>query len=164
MSEGAERDVEIQLRRTIEGVIGVPATEGNQIEVLRNGVEVFPAMLEAIDGAQRSIDFLTFVYWKGAIGTKFAERLAARAKEGVRVRLLLDGFGCNPIDRDLVTMMDDAGVHVRWFRPLPRFMLGADEPPHSPQGARRGRGHRVHRRHRHRRRVGRRRAERARVA
>lgn len=125
MSEGGERDVELQLRRTIEGVIGVPATEGNQIEVLRNGVEVFPAMLEAIDGAQRSIDFLTFVYWKGAIGTKFAERLAARAKEGVRVRLLLDGFGCNPIDRDLVTMMDDAGVHVRWFRPLTRFMLGA---------------------------------------
>ncbi len=120
-----ERDVEIQLRRTIEGIIGVPATEGNQIEVLHNGVEVFPAMLEAIDGAQRCIDFLTFVYWKGAIGTKFAERLAARAKEGLRVRLLLDGFGCNPIDRELVTMMDDAGVHVRWFRPLPRFRLGS---------------------------------------
>ncbi|RPI07214.1 MAG: cardiolipin synthase B, partial [Actinobacteria bacterium] len=125
MGEEAEREDETDLRRTIEGVIGVPATEGNQIDVLRNGIEVFPAMLDAIDEAQRCIDFLTFVYWKGAIGTKFAERLAARAKEGLRVRLLLDGFGCNPIDRELVTMMDEAGVHVRWFRPLPRFMLGS---------------------------------------
>ena len=75
-------DPEVDLRRTIEGLIGVPATEGNQIDVLRNGVEVFPAMLEAIDGAQRTIDFLTFVYWKGRIGTEFAEHLAARAREG----------------------------------------------------------------------------------
>ena len=73
-------DPEVDLRRTIEGLIGVPATEGNQIDVLRNGIEVFPAMLEAIDGAQHSIDFLTFVYWKGRIGAEFAEHLAARAR------------------------------------------------------------------------------------
>ena len=70
-------DAETQLRRTIEGLIGVPATDGNQIDVLRNGVEIFPAMLEAIDDAQRTIDFLTFVYWKGRIGTEFAEHLSA---------------------------------------------------------------------------------------
>ena len=57
-----------QIRRMLEGVIGVPATEGNRIEVLRNGDEIFPAMLEAIDGAEHTIDFLTFVYWQGEIG------------------------------------------------------------------------------------------------
>ena len=49
----------------LEGVIGVPATEGNRIDVLRNGDEIFPAMLDAIDGAEHTIDFLTFVYWEG---------------------------------------------------------------------------------------------------
>ena len=118
-------DAETQLRRTVEGLIGVPATDGNQIDVLRNGVEVFPAMLEAIDGAQRTIDFLTFVYWKGRIGTEFAEHLSARARAGVRVRVLLDAFGCKPFDRALVTMMDEAGVRIRWFRPFHRLKPGS---------------------------------------
>ena len=88
-----------ELRRTLEGVIGVPATEGNRIEVLRNGDEIFPAMLDAISEAEHTIDFLTFVYWSGEIGTEFARRLAARAQAGVRVRVLLDAWGARPMDR-----------------------------------------------------------------
>ena len=57
-----------RLRRILEGVIGVPATEGNRIDVSRNGVEIFPAMLQAIDDAEHTVDFLTFVYWTGEIG------------------------------------------------------------------------------------------------
>ena len=52
-------------RRVFEVVLGVPATEGNQVRVLRNGDRIFPAMLDAIASAQRTIDFLTFVYWTG---------------------------------------------------------------------------------------------------
>jgi cardiolipin synthase len=61
-----------EIRRKLEGVLGVPATEGNQVDVLRNGDEIFPAMLEAISGARHAIDFLTFVYWRAEIGTRFA--------------------------------------------------------------------------------------------
>ena len=43
-------------RRAIEGVIGVPATEGNRVDVLRNGDEIFPAMLDAIGSAENTID------------------------------------------------------------------------------------------------------------
>jgi cardiolipin synthase len=111
----------VRFRRTLEGVIGVPATEGNRIEVLRNGEEIFPAMLEAIDGATTTIDFLTFVYWQGGIGTRFARSLAARAEAGVRVRVLLDSWGANPIDRPSIDLMESAGVAVHWFRPLHRF-------------------------------------------
>ena len=64
-----------RVRRRLEGVIGVPATEGNRIDVLRNGDEIFPALLEAIDGAEHTIDFLTFVYWEGEIGTELAAHL-----------------------------------------------------------------------------------------
>jgi cardiolipin synthase len=88
-----------ELRRTLEGVLGTPATEGNRIDVLRNGDEIFPAMLEAIDAAEHTIDFLTFVYWSGEIGTEFAARLAQRADDGVRVRVLLDAWGAHPMDR-----------------------------------------------------------------
>jgi cardiolipin synthase A/B len=112
-----------RLRRTLEGTIGVPATEGNALDVLRNGDQIFPAMLESIAGAQHTIDLLTFVYWRGEIGTKFAEELAERARAGVRVRLLLDAWGAQSIDRSLTTMMGEAGVHIRWFRPLSRMQL-----------------------------------------
>jgi cardiolipin synthase len=111
-------------RRTLEGVLGLPATEGNRIVVLRNGDEIFPPMLDAIDAAERTIDFLTFVYWKGDIGTRFAKALCARARAGVRVRILLDGWGARPIEMRLIDDMADAGVQVRWFRPLRRFRPG----------------------------------------
>jgi cardiolipin synthase len=114
-----------RVRRVIEGVIGVPATEGNVIEALRNGDEIFPAMLEAIEDAHDTIDFLTFVYWEGTIGREFARRLAGRARAGVRVRVLLDAWGAKPIERSLVVAMQEAGVLVRWFRPLRRLRPGS---------------------------------------
>lgn len=122
--EDATPDPIAQLRRTVEGIIGVPATEGNHIDVLRNGDQIFPAMLEAIGSASRTIDFLTFVYWEGKIGREFAHALADRAKEGVRVRVLLDAWGARPIERPLVELMEQAGTTIRWFRPLHRFRLG----------------------------------------
>ena len=122
--DDAADDPADQLRRTIEGVIGVPATEGNRIDVLRNGDEIFPAMLEAIGKARRTIDLLTFVYWEGQIGREFAHALADRAKAGARVRVLLDAWGARPIDKTMVDMMEDAGATIRWFRPLHRFRPG----------------------------------------
>jgi cardiolipin synthase len=111
-------------RRTLEGVIGVPATEGNRVTVLHNGDEIFPSMLEAIDRAQHTIDFLTFVYWKGEIGVEIADALSRRAIAGVRARVLLDAWGSKPIDGHLIDKMKEAGVHLHWFRPLSRVRLG----------------------------------------
>ena len=91
-----------RFRRSLEGILGVPATEGNLVEVLRNGNEIFPAMLEAITDAEHTIDFLTFVYWRGEIGTAFAEALSERARKGVRVRVLLDAWGAHPIDHESI--------------------------------------------------------------
>ena len=108
-------------RRILEGVVGIPATDGNQLEVLRNGDEIFPRMLEAISGATRTVDFLTFVYWKGEIGEEFAKRLAERARAGIRVRVLLDAWGARPVERRLIDLMTEAGANVNWFRPLRRL-------------------------------------------
>ena len=62
-------------RRRLESLLGVPATDGNQIDILRNGDEIFASMLEAIRSARRTIDFLTFVYWTGDITIEFADAL-----------------------------------------------------------------------------------------
>lgn len=105
-------------KRMLEAVLGVPVTTGNQIEVLKNGDQIFPAMFDAIDSAERSIDFLTFVYWNGEIGKEFARHLSAKAKEGVRVRVLLDAAGAWELDTEVVDGMDEAGCDVRWFRPI----------------------------------------------
>ncbi len=105
-------------RRALEGLLGVPATEGNQIEVLRNGDQIFPAMLEAIRKATSTVDFLTFIYWEASIGEEFAEALADRAENGVRVRVLLDALGAHRMDRRLIERMTTAGAHVEWFRPV----------------------------------------------
>lgn len=105
-----------RLRRRLERLIGVAATEGNELVPLRNGDEIFPAMLDAIRSARHTIDMMTFVYWRGRIAHDFASALADRAREGVRVRLLLDGFGAKQIEGRLLDLMIEAGVQVAWFR------------------------------------------------
>ncbi|MEO8329584.1 MAG: phospholipase D-like domain-containing protein [Candidatus Nanopelagicales bacterium] len=104
------------IRRRLEALIGIPATEGNQITVLRNGDEIFPAMLEAIRGAQHSIDFMTYVYWRGDVAHEFAAALSERAEHGLRVRVLIDAVGGLKIEKGLVNQMSAAGVSVQWFR------------------------------------------------
>ena len=69
----AREDIRRQLRRSLECLVGVHFTEGNAITVLRNGDEIFPAMLEAIRKAQHTVDLMTFVYWKGWPAQQFAD-------------------------------------------------------------------------------------------
>ncbi|MER6033870.1 MULTISPECIES: phospholipase D-like domain-containing protein [unclassified Streptomyces] len=105
-----------RLRRRLERLLGIAATEGNRLTRLRNGDAIFPAMLEAIRSARHTIDMMTFVYWRGEIAHEFADALAERARAGLRVRLLLDGFGAKEIEPRLLNAMDEAGVQVAWFR------------------------------------------------
>ncbi|MCM2389592.1 phospholipase D-like domain-containing protein [Streptomyces albipurpureus] len=105
-----------RLRRRLERLLGIAMTEGNALLPLRNGDAIFDAMLEGIRSAQHTVDMMTFVYWKGDIARQFAEALSECARRGVRVRLLLDGFGSRLIETDLLQSMERAGVTVAWFR------------------------------------------------
>ena len=104
------------VRRRLEGLLGIPATEGNEVTVLRNGDEIFPSMLQAIRDAERTIDLLTYIYWTGPIAEEMAHALAERARAGLRVRVLIDAIGGRLLESDLVEHMEDCGVHVSWFR------------------------------------------------
>jgi len=117
LDESKDPDGVQRLRRSVEALVGIPATEGNEITRLRNGDEIFPAMLAAVRAATRTVDMLTFVYWKGAIATEFAEALAERATAGVRIRLLLDAIGARQMEKPLLEKIEEAGGQVEWFRP-----------------------------------------------
>ncbi|MFF3745976.1 phospholipase D-like domain-containing protein [Streptomyces kronopolitis] len=114
MADAPERAQRI--RRRLERLIGIAATEGNSLIPLRNGDEIFAAMLAGIGAAEHTVDMMTFVYWTGDIARRFAAALSERAQAGVRVRLLLDGFGSRLIEKDQLESMERAGVQVAWFR------------------------------------------------
>jgi cardiolipin synthase len=114
---------DINYRSILESTIGIPFSEYNSIEVLQNGNEIFPAMLEAIKAAEHQIDLLTFVYWSGEIAVRFAKELAQKAKDGLQVRVLLDCYGAAYMPDKLAQMMEDDGVEIQWFRPLVRWKV-----------------------------------------
>lgn len=112
-----------RFRRALEAYGGVCFTEGNSVKRLHNGVEIFPALLDAIAEAEHRIDFVTFVYWTGDIAQKTAHALAERARAGVSVHILLDAVGARLMDQELVAMLEDAGAEVAWFRPVTRWKV-----------------------------------------
>ena len=112
-----------QFERAMSMLMGPAIVGGNRVQELVNGDCIFPAMLEAIRGARRTVLFETFIYWSGDIGTAFAEALSERARAGVKVHVLLDWVGSTRVDRRLVHMMRDCGVEVRMFHPLRWYHL-----------------------------------------
>jgi cardiolipin synthase len=113
-----------QFFRAMGMLLGPGIVGGNRVTALQNGDEIFPAMLEAIRGARRTVLFETFIYWSGEIGEAFAEALAERARAGVKVHVLLDWVGSLKVDQKLVDTMRDAGVEVHRFHPLRWYNLG----------------------------------------
>ena len=103
--------------RELGVLLGPPFLQGTQVRVLLNGDQIFPPMLEAIRGAQVSITFETYIYWQGDIGREFASALAERARQGVKVHVLLDWVGSAKMDDGLVAQMTQAGVQVKRFHP-----------------------------------------------
>jgi cardiolipin synthase len=108
--------------RLLESLTGSPVRQGNRVEILRNGDQIFPAMVEGIESAQHNIDFSTYIYWTGGPTiAAFGDALVQRASAGVEVSILLDAVGSAvKIDRKLVQRLRDAGAMVEWFRP-PRW-------------------------------------------
>lgn len=113
-----------QFIRELGVLLGPPVVEGNRYLSLRNGDEIFPAMLNAIRGARRTINFESYIYWSGEIGREFADALAERAKSGVKVNVLLDWVGSAKIDKDVLAVMTKAGVDVRRYHPVRWYTLG----------------------------------------
>jgi len=113
-----------QFLRSMSMLLGPPLLDGNRVTTLLNGDQIFPSMLNAIKGAQRTIDFETYIYWSGEIGKRFAEALAEKSRAGVKVNVLVDWLGSQKMDSDSIETMKQAGVDFRQYRPLRWYDLG----------------------------------------
>jgi cardiolipin synthase len=109
--------------RAAEALTGAPIAEGSDVELLINGDAIFPAILETIEGAEKTLNLETYVYWRGDITDRIAGAICERARAGVRCKVLLDALGAALMDSDQVTRMEEAGVVVRHFRPIRPYTL-----------------------------------------
>ncbi|MEP6810261.1 MAG: phospholipase D-like domain-containing protein [Chthoniobacterales bacterium] len=102
--------------RTMGHLLGPPLLEGNQVTLLENGDEIFPAMLAAIRAAERTITFENFLWKKGDLSNTFADALAERAHAGVKVHFLQDALGCDHLHSDALNMLRRSPVELEIFR------------------------------------------------
>ena len=108
-----------QFRRSMDVLLGPPIVDGNKVQVLLNGDQIFPSMLEAIRGAQRTVTFETYIYWSETIGKEFSEALIERAKAGVKVHVMLDFIGSMKMDDTAMSAMKAAGIELqRYHKPV----------------------------------------------
>ncbi len=103
---------------TIAGATDTPFLLGNRIEILNNGDEFYPRMLEDIQKAEHTITMEAYIYWAGDIGRRFAEALAAKAREGVIVKLLLDSVGSATISDEILDLLTKSGCQIAWYHPV----------------------------------------------
>lgn len=106
---------------TFSRTAGALLVPGNAVRILKDGRENYPAWLEAIASARRTIHFESYAIHGDAVGLEFAQALAERARNGVRVRVLCDWCGSlNLTTRRVWPVLTGAGVEARSFNP-PRF-------------------------------------------
>jgi cardiolipin synthase len=103
--------------RLFSRVAGAVPVEGNGVRLLRDGAENYPAWLAAIAAARRTVHLENYIIRADAIGLRFAAALAAKAREGVTVRVLYDWMGCLSTARSFWRRLREAGVEVRCFNP-----------------------------------------------
>jgi cardiolipin synthase len=105
-------------------LLGPPLANGNRTTVLVNGDRIFPAMLDALRKARKTITLEMYIYWSGRIGKEFADVLSERARAGVKVHVMLDAVGSGKIDESFIKEMKTAGVEVERYNPPHFYTMG----------------------------------------
>lgn len=91
---------------------------GNHVELLPDGSRAYAALMESIDRAEATIDIMTYIFGRDAVGRAVLDRLCARARQGVEVRVLLDAFGSFGNVGAIRRELEAAGGRVARFLPL----------------------------------------------
>jgi cardiolipin synthase A/B len=98
--------------------LNCPIFQGGQVTLLQNGDAFFPAILEAIRTAQDTINFEVYIFDPDEIGRQFIDAFKERARAGIEVRVLLDGFGALRLKKRYRDELRRAGVQLNRFRPF----------------------------------------------
>jgi len=114
---------------TQEAYGGAPIVGGNSVEILLNGENIFPTLVEGLRSAKRTISYAQYYYEDGPVARDVADALADRCRAGVGVNVLLDSFGSLSMPKEYVDLMRASGCHVEWFRPLSPLAIRRSTPP-----------------------------------
>lgn len=109
--------------RTIELFTGTHIEPGNKIELLLNGEGTYPVLWKDLASAKKTITIQLYYSQPGAVADTMAKYLTERAKAGVRVLVLLDAFGSQPLSKEWIGNLRSAGIEVEWLRPLKWYTL-----------------------------------------
>lgn len=90
---------------------------GNQIRLLQSGDEYFPALEAAIDAAHREVYLETYIFEADRTGLRIAQALMRAARRGVKVHVLVDGFGSRSLPSTLRAQFHEQGVQFLVYRP-----------------------------------------------
>jgi cardiolipin synthase len=104
--------------KTAQEVLKTPWLDGNHVETLLNGDQIFPSMLRDIRSAKKSITFETYLFIEGKIATRFVDAFCERARAGVSVHVILDSVGAMKMGNENYDRMLEAGVDLRLYHPL----------------------------------------------
>lgn len=104
-----------QISRLCEQATGLPATTCREAELLIDGAATFEALFATIEAAEHHVHLEYYIYEPLEIGTRLRDLLVDKARDGVRVRLLVDGIGGGDLDRDFLAPLTDAGAEFSWF-------------------------------------------------
>lgn len=107
----------------VAALAGGSFTRGDTYRVLTNGDEVFPAMLDTITRARRRISFESYNYSTGQVATDFTRELAAAARRGVEVRVLIDAIGASDMSDEDKQTLESAGCRVVAYNPTRWYSL-----------------------------------------
>lgn len=102
-------------------VAHTPWISGNKVRTLPNGDSFFPPMLAAVKKAKRTITFETFAFVDAPVTREFSDALAAKAREGVAVHMILDKVGSRKAGKDNLKFLREAGVDLHFFHPVNYF-------------------------------------------
>jgi cardiolipin synthase len=105
------------LASVVNRLVAQPLVSGNRIQPLVNGDEAFPAMLAAIDGAEKSISLTSYIFDNDPVGRQFADALARAVGRGVAVRVLVDAAGARYSWPPITHELKKRGVTVARFLP-----------------------------------------------
>lgn len=100
-------------------IVRLAWTDHNAVDLLQNGADFFPALCQAIDEARVSVHLETYIFEPDRTGERVLQSLEQAARRGVKVRVVLDGFGCADTAEPLRERIVAAGGHCRIYRPEP---------------------------------------------
>ena len=99
----------------IAALVGADLTRGNHYDVLTNGDQIFPAMLDAIRAAKRRISLETYIYDTGTVADQFTAAFEEAARRGVRVNIVVDSVGASSMDGSHMKRLEQAGCRIAQF-------------------------------------------------